>query len=114
MSTKIMCSSRSCSDDATKPSSSFHSGIFGHYYIYYRNDNDDDEELCRPCAIGLSKLNGYLGSTYNSQFRMYEGSGSGECNRCHTNPVDAYWTCCFSTDSNSISCKEEKTNSETK
>lgn len=27
-----------------------HSGIFGHCYVYYRNDNDDDEELCISCA----------------------------------------------------------------
>jgi hypothetical protein len=80
-----------------------HSGVFGHCYIYYRNDNDDDEEICLPCAKTFFKDHGYLGNC-NSQYRAVEGAG-GICGRCKSISVTPYWTCCFSEEKNS-SCSD--------
>lgn len=82
---------------------SLHSGLYGHCYIYYRSDNDDDEEICRACAMNFYRTNGYRGNC-NSQYRAFEGDGNGICGRCKENSVKAYWTCCFSIEEGSTHC----------
>lgn len=84
-----------------------HQGTFGHCYIYYRHEDDDDDEICRECAMKIFRENGLLGNC-NSQYRAHEGDGRGKCDRCKKNMVKSYWTCCFSLDPLSITC--QKTN----
>lgn len=55
-----------------------HSGLYGHCYIYYRSDNDDDEEICRACALNFYQINGYRGNC-NSQYRAFECNGKRIC-----------------------------------
>ena len=81
-----------------------HKGEFGYAYIYYRNDNDDDDNLCRECAEKLWLVDGLLPNS-SSQYRSIavEGSISLMCSRCNCQ-IQPYWACCLNVEAGSLEC----------
>lgn len=72
-----------------------HRGIFGMGYVYYRHDNDDDESLCRECAMKIWAECKLLPG-YSSQYRAFEVPAGNpiQCDRCKGD-IHPYWTCCL-------------------
>lgn len=89
-----------------------HHGVFGYAYIYYRHDNDDDEDICLSCVKTIYQESGYLPDC-NSQYRSMKISHDNNdnnknlnliCGKCKINKIIPYWTCCLSTISDQPDC----------